>query len=82
MIVCVEKLNLVKNHEGCKGIKYKFHANYQRALSYSDTSGRIVDSIINFINVKLFVGFRFESSNLEINISNMKKDYQKKNGFY
>ena len=51
------------------------------AKSQSKVSGRIVDSIANFTNVKIFARAQFESSNLLRSLSTMKKQYENREWF-
>jgi ATP-binding cassette, subfamily B, bacterial len=51
------------------------------AKSQSEVSGRIVDSIANFTNVKIFARKNFESLNLGKSLDDMKKQYQNRECF-
>lgn len=51
------------------------------AKSQSEVSGRVVDSIANFTNVKIFARARFESLNLIKSLSTMKKRYENREWF-
>lgn len=49
------------------------------AASAAKTSGKIVDSITNFLNVKLFANLKFEKQNLAVTLEELKKRFQQKN---
>lgn len=51
------------------------------AKSHSEVSGRVVDSIANFTNVKIFARTKFESLNLIKSLDIMKRRYQDREWF-